>query len=123
MSIPFFSNSCLVQVNLFFKEVHRILNPEGHFLFADMIEKEEVADIRKRLQSSGFTIVSEKEITKNVAKGLALDSKRRELLIDEKIPGILKKSFERFAGTEGTDRFNSFQNGKFEYWSFILTKN
>ena len=33
------------------------------------------------------------------------------------------KSFEEFAGTKGTKRFESFNNGKFEYWSFVLIKN
>lgn len=117
------SARCYSDLNAFFKEVNRILKDKGHFLFADMIEKEEVKEIREKLQSSGFSIISENEITKNVAKGLELDSKRRENLIEERIPGILKKSFARFAGTEGTDRFNSFSNGKFEYWSFVLAKN
>ncbi|MCF8380022.1 MAG: class I SAM-dependent methyltransferase [Bacteroidales bacterium] len=117
------SARCYSDLNVFFKEVYRILNKSGHFLFADMIEKQEVIHIREKLRKNGFIILSEKEITKNVAKGLQLDSKRRENLIEERIPGILKKSFARFAGTEGTERFNSFHNGKFEYWSFVLAKN
>ena len=35
----------------------------------------------------------------------------------------LQKSFGEFAGTKGTSRFDSFSNGKYEYWSFVLTKN
>ncbi len=117
------SARCYSDIKIFFREVHRILDPDGHFLFADMIEKGEVEDIRKKLQSCGFTINSEKEITKNVAKGLELDTKRREMLIQKRIPGLLKKSFEKFAGTKGTERYESLNNGKFEYWSFVLTKN
>lgn len=117
------SARCYSDIELFFKEVHRILSPDGHFLFADMIEKKDVKDIREKLKANGFKIKSEKEITKNVAKGLELDTKRREALIQKKVPGLLKKSFERFAGTKGTKRFESFSNGKFEYWSFVLTKN
>ena len=117
------SARCYRDINVFFKGVHRILNDDGHFLFADMIEKEEVEDIRNRLKSCGFKIITESEITKNVAHGLKLDTERRRKLIHKKVPGMLRKPFESFAGTEGTKRFESFNNGKFEYWSFVLSKN
>jgi ubiquinone/menaquinone biosynthesis C-methylase UbiE len=117
------SARCYSNINAFFNEIRRILNPNGHFLFADMIEKGTVAKIRQQLLSSGFSIRSENEITRNVAKGLELDSGRREWQIETKIPAFLRKAFRNFAGTEGTDRFKSFNNGKFEYWSFVLVKN
>ena len=117
------SARCYSSIKTFFREVYRIMSSDGHFLFADMIEKGQVDDIRQKLQYCGFNIYSEKEITKNVAKGLELDTKRREILIQKKIPAMLKKLFENFAGTKGTDRYESFINGKFEYWSFVLTKN
>jgi ubiquinone/menaquinone biosynthesis C-methylase UbiE len=117
------SARCYSSIITFFKEVHRILNNDGHFLFADMIEKDKVADIREKLKNCGFTMQNETEITKNVARGLELDTNRRDKQIQNYIPGFLKKSFEEFAGTKGTNRYNSFTNGKFEYWSFVLTKN
>jgi ubiquinone/menaquinone biosynthesis C-methylase UbiE len=117
------SARCYSDIETFFTEVHRILRHDGHFLFADMIEREDVRLIRDKLKKCGFSIQREKEITKNVARGLELDTRRREMLIEQKVPGVLKKSFERFAGTKGTKRYQSFNNGKFEYWSFVLTKN
>lgn len=116
------SARCYSNIKTFFNEVNRVLTDDGHFLFADMIEKEEVSDLRNKLLECGFVIKSETDITKNVALGLELDTKRREELIENKIPGMLKKSFASFAGTKGTARFNSFNNGKFEYRSFVLQK-
>lgn len=116
------SARCYSDIKVFFNEVHRVLTPEGHFLFADMMEKGTVEEIKEKLMHCGFSIVDEKEITKNVVKGLELDTERRETLIQKKVPGILKKFFLTFAGTKGTTRFNSFNNGKFEYWSFVLSK-
>jgi len=116
------SARCYSNIKTFFHEVHRVLSHEGHFFFADMIEKEEVEEIREKLKSSGFEIHSETDITKNVAKGLELDNQRREELIQKQIPGMLQKLFNNFAGTKGTQRFESFSNGKFEYWSFVLRK-
>ena len=117
------SARCYRDIEVFFRGVHKVLDADGHFLFADMIEKEEVKDIREKLHKCGFKIVTETEITKNVAKGLVKDTIRRKELIHKKVPGMLRKSFESFAGTEGTKRFESFTNGKFEYWSFVLAKN
>jgi len=116
------SARCYASIDAFFKEVHRVLRMDGHFLFADMIEKEEVADIREKLKLCGFEINRETDITKNVAKGLELDNERRASLIEKRIPGMLQKLFSNFAGTKGTRRFESFSNGKFEYWSFDLRK-
>jgi len=132
--IPFETSSCDAVINVesarcysnistFFDEVHRVLAPSGYFLFADMIETDKLDEIRTDLQKSGFSIQKETEITNNVAKGLELDTKRREQLIKGKVPSALQSLFSNFAGTEGTERFNSFRNGKFQYWSFVLVKN
>ncbi len=117
------SARCYSDVRTFFKEVHRVLTDNGHFLFADMIEKTDVENIREMLQKSGFKEIHAKEITKNVAKGLELDTERRKMLIQERVPGMWRGLFEKFAGTKGTKRYESFNNGKFEYWSFVLQKN
>jgi len=117
------SARCYSDIKVFFKEVYRVLTDEGYFLFADMIEKGEVDEIKTKLAECGFSLVRQNDITKNVAKGLELDTKRREQQIQKKVPGILKKSFEKFAGTKGSTRYNSFNNGTFEYWSFVLRKN
>lgn len=117
------SARCYSDIEIFFNEVHRILDDNGYFLFADMIERDEIEEIRNSLKKCGFTIKNEQNITPNVSKGLELDTQRREKLIKKKIPGFLQKSFLEFAGTKGTNRFKSFNNGKFEYLSFVLTKN
>jgi ubiquinone/menaquinone biosynthesis C-methylase UbiE len=116
------SARCYSDMNVFFDEVYRILKPDGYFLFADMVGTGEIHGIRQKLDNSGFNLEKEQDITSNVAKDLEMDTRRREALIQNKIPSLMKKSFKRFAGVKGTDRFNSFKNGKYEYWSFVLSK-
>jgi SAM-dependent methyltransferase len=116
------SSRCYSSLNAFFSEVHRILSPDGYFLFADVIDNGRLDELRENFENCGFRIKSETEITQNVARGLELDSRRREGMIQNKIPGWLKSLFAKFAATEGTDRFDSFRNGKFKYWSFVLSK-
>ncbi len=85
------SARCYSSLDTFFNEVNRVLRHEGIFLFADMMNPAELTTIRKKLNESGFTLLDETDITKNVANALDKDTGRREVLIEEKIPGFLKK--------------------------------
>jgi len=117
------SARCYSSLQTFFNEVRRVLRPEGVFLFADLMNPKELTTIRKKLIEAGFTLLNETDITKNVAHGLYKDTGRREELIEEKVPGFLRKLFAHFAATKGTERYNSFSNGKFIYMSYMLVKN
>jgi len=117
------SARCYKDLDVFFSEVKRVLKPGGHFLFADMIRHDEVETIKSQLKKFEFEFISEDNISKNVVKALDYDHLRRENLIKERIPGFLNKAFLQFAGTKGTERYESFANGKMEYWSFVLRKN
>ncbi|MGM0478752.1 MAG: class I SAM-dependent methyltransferase [Bacteroidota bacterium] len=116
------SARCYNNQPAFFSEVFRVLKPAGKLLLADMVYPEEIDDLRRIIRKAGFNISQEKNISKNVVAGLAKDSDRREHLIDTKMPRFLRKSFKTFAGTIGTSRYNNFENGTFEYLSFILDK-
>lgn len=116
------SARCYSDLSVFFHEVSRVLRTGGYFLFADLMHRGEVVNIRSRLKECGFGIEDEQNITHNVLEALDNDTRRREKLIHEKIPGFLKNSFLQFAGTKGSERYDSFRNGKFEYWSFGLKK-
>lgn len=106
----------------FFSEVYRVLREDGKFLFTDMIRPRDVPSVKSKLKTSGFKTLHETEITPNVVEALDRDTHRRETLIRKKVPGFLVSSFDKFAGTKGTDRYNSFTNGTYEYWSFVLGK-
>lgn len=116
------SARCYNDMQAFFNEVYRVLRPGGKLLIADMIYPSELEAFNQRIDRAGFKRIAEKNISKNVVMALDKDSERREYLIDQKIPKILRKSFKTFAGTVGTSRYNNFANGVFQYWSFILEK-
>jgi ubiquinone/menaquinone biosynthesis C-methylase UbiE len=116
------SARCYNNMQAFFNEVYRVLKADGKLLIADMIYPKELEEFRARIDRSGFKVVHETNISRNVVAALDKDSARREHLIDTKAPKILRKSFKTFAGTVGTSRYNNFANGIFEYWSFVLEK-
>ncbi len=117
------SARCYADIFGFFKQVHRILRPDGHFLFADMVKQGEISHIRENLNKAGFKIIQERNITQNVVKALDLDHERRHSLVSNLIPKFLKGGFLQFAGAKGTERYNSFASGKMEYYLYLLSKN
>lgn len=116
------SARCYKSIQTFFNEVHRMLRPGGNFCFADMIKKGEKEEIAEMLLASGLKIVSETNISSNVVKALDFDHERRQQIIEKRTPQFLRKAFFQFAGTKGTERYESFANGKMEYWAFVLEK-
>ena len=116
------SARCYNSLTTFFHEVHRVLKEDGQFLFTDMIRPRDVERVKSKLETCGFKTLHETEITSNVVEALDRDTERRETLIRKKVPGFLVRSFDTFAGTKGTERYNSFTNGTYQYWSFVMDK-
>jgi ubiquinone/menaquinone biosynthesis C-methylase UbiE len=116
------SARCYSSLDVFFKEVYRVLKPQGKFLFTDLIRPHKVEEVKTKLLENGFSVLNETEITANVVAGLDRDTERRKRLIRKKVPGFLVKSFDSFAATKGTERYYDFTNGTYEYWSYVLEK-
>lgn len=119
------SSHCYGSIPNFLGQVHRVLRPGGYFLYADGLLNESVEQLYRQFEESGMTIVEDEDITSNVLKALALDSKRKEELIRGNIRFYhrwLSGTFEQFAGLEDTSFFNSFQDGTFVYKRFLLQK-
>lgn len=116
------SARCYPDMSRFFREVHRVLQPGGKFLFADMIKPKDLEDVERRLEQAGFELLEKKDIRPNVVASLQADSKNRKEEIDRKVPGFLRSAFYEFAGVEGSNRFGIFDSGEMGYWSFGLKR-
>jgi ubiquinone/menaquinone biosynthesis C-methylase UbiE len=110
-------------MNLFLKEVYRILRPDGYFLFADFRYDFEIPILQEQLQSSGLTIMKEEIINRQVVHALKLDDDRRRKLVVELTPLFLHKAALNFAGVIGSETFNRFKSGEYVYFNYILKKN
>jgi ubiquinone/menaquinone biosynthesis C-methylase UbiE len=110
-------------MNLFLKEVYRILRPEGYLLFADFRYDFEISILQKQLLSSGMTILKEEFITRQVVNALKLDDERKRMLVKKITPIFLHKVALNFAGAIGSETYNRFVSGEYVYFNYILKKN
>src|SRR5262249_32771743 len=116
------SSHCYPSFQKFLVEVHRVLRPGGHFLYADFRDRQNVEAWRKALQSAPFAVLSETDITPNVITALERDNERKLELIDRLVPRVLRRSFRDFAAVRGSSIFEAFQSRQLVYMSFVLRK-
>jgi hypothetical protein len=80
-------------------------------------------ELQKQIEQSGFKIIKEQIITRKVVKALELDDKRKRELVKKLVPGFISKIALNFAGTIGSETYNQFDSGRYEYYSYIMRKN
>jgi len=134
VKLPLAAESCDIVLNVesshrylsmkaFLSEVHRILKPEGYFLFTDFRSDHQWPEVKGLLQGARFEVLKETDITDNVLEALEKDSERRGKLVKSYAPKVLYNSILNFSGVKGTATYEHFLNRKFVYRSFVLQKD
>jgi ubiquinone/menaquinone biosynthesis C-methylase UbiE len=116
------SSHCYGSMERFLAEVYRVLRPQGYFLLSDHYSPERSETLQQQLSNSCLEVLKEARINANVLKALDLDHERKLRLIENKVPSLLKKPFQEFAGLRGTEPYEVLRTGAREYRSFILRK-
>jgi len=116
------SSHCYENMDRFLREVHRVLKPQGHFLYADLREKKHVSLLQEQLDNSELAIVEHEDITGNISLALEKDSQRRSDLIGRMAPRYLIGIAKHFAGVRGSRTYDAFKSRGKEYHSWILKK-
>lgn len=117
------SSHCYRSMGAFLTEVHRVLRPGGHLLFADLRSADGMAVLRDELDASRLRVLDVRDITSNVVAALLIDDDRRRGLIDEWIPAGFHRGFKRFAGLRGTTTYARLDTGQTQYVSAHLVKS
>ena len=117
------SSHCYGSMAKFLSEVYRVLRPDGHFLFSDHRDHDKLGLLREQLENSGLKLIKETDITKNVVAALDLDNDRKQRMIAQKCPRVLRREAEEFAAMKGTRAYEAFKSGYSRYLSFVLHKS
>lgn len=116
------SSHCYGSMEGFIKEVHRVLKPGGHLLFADFRDVDKGEALRLQLMSSGLTLIHERNITPQVLAALDADNDRKLALMHQIIPQRLMSSFQDFAAVKGSLVYEEFRTAGMQYWHFVMQK-
>ena len=116
------SSHCYATLGNFLKEVHRVLRLNGYFLLADFRNKEQMDQLRRHLQGSGFQFLREEIITPHVLRAMELDHERKMNLLSRKAPKPLLNSLKYWWGTKDSKRYELFSSGEDIYFSYVLQK-
>src|ERR1700759_728738 len=107
----------------FVSEVARVLRPGGHFLHADFRNRDSFPEWDAALGKPRLRIVSEKNISDQVLRGLRLNSPRSEDLINRHLPIFMRRFGREFAVVDGSWFYKDLENGEIEYRAYCLTKD
>ena len=109
----------------FFREVARVLKPDGILLYADTMKQGRREGMEQDLVSAGFE-AEFRDITSNVAEACRLDSPRRREVIRRHAPVVgrllLKRQLHNYAAIEGSSKFVAFVEGRRRYLMTAATK-
>lgn len=117
------SSHCYPDLEAFFKEVHRVLKPEGCFMYADLRESSAIAEWENLLRACDFSLLRKEDITRQVLSALDQDNDRKIKLIDSLVPKVFRSSFYDFAGMRGSRIYEGFRTGSLKYLRFEARKH
>ena len=116
------SSHCYGNVGTFVKEVYRALRTGGNFCWTDFRDKPTMGKLHEIFLDSGFQIVSKREITSEVLVALDEINESKVQGIRESVPRTMRKSFETFAGVQGTPVYEAFKAGNLHYHRYLMVK-
>lgn len=109
----------------FFREVARVLKPNGVLLYADTMKQGRREGMEQDLVAAGFR-ADFRDITSNVAEACRLDSPRRREVIRRHAPMLgrllLKRQLHNYAAIEGSSKFDAFVARRRTYLMTAATK-
>ena len=114
------SSHCYGDMNKFLSEVKRVLMPGGYFLWCDLRPVNILENLNKQFSKSGLELIQKTDITNNIIIALEKMSESRKASIREKVPKLIRKVFESYAGVKGSYVHDSFINGDLIYISASL---
>jgi ubiquinone/menaquinone biosynthesis C-methylase UbiE len=128
-NLPFPSSSIDVVMNIessqsypnirnFYKEVHRVLEDDGDFLYADVLPVQRASDWIGVLQSTGFRLEMDRDITPNVL--CSCDEVARQRM--NAYQSVNTAVMNNFLGAPGSHVYEEMKAGRWSYRIMHLRK-
>lgn len=133
-ALPFGHDSFDVVVNVesshaygnvpnFLSEVKRVLRTGGVLLLVDFRNQVAGMDLfRDQIIASGLKIVSEENISAQVAKAIEAEDSEKRARIEKLVPARWQKLFGQFAGVVGSPFYCTLKEGTRVYHRFVAEK-
>ena len=100
----------------FLAEVARVLRPGGHFLYADVRPRDQIAKWEEELDNSPMRLTSERVISDEIARGLETNTPRMKESNVRLLPGsMVDKSFAKIC--------HNLRSGETSYRMYCLAKD
>ena len=110
------SSQSYPDIRAFYREVYRVLSPSGHFLYTDVRPVRQMAEWCGLLETIGFRIESDRDITSNVLLSCDDVARQRRQAYgaagDDELIGT-------FLGAPGSPVYQEMRNGN---WSYRILK-
>ncbi|MEI6948068.1 class I SAM-dependent methyltransferase [Paraflavisolibacter sp. H34] len=106
----------------FLSEVQRVLRKGGYLLLADIRVAKDMALLREQLRACGLQLVSEENISPNVAMAIEQEEPVKQQRIKEHVPSWLQGVFKEFSGVVGSQAHSQLKSGELVYYRFVLRK-
>jgi SAM-dependent methyltransferase len=117
------SSHCFFSVSRFLNEVFRVLKKDGYFLLADFRIADQLPLLEQKLLDARFQILRREQLNDHIVKALELDSARKDGIIDEMIPGLLRNIVREFAGIQGKrNTYGKLKSGEKVYFYYVLKR-
>ena len=116
------ASHCYPDFPRFLAEVCRVLKPGGYFLYADFRFADGIAKWEKALETAPLTFQQSRDISREVLRGMELNSERSQALLARKLPKCLHDLGQDFAGVKGSRIYQALAAGELSYRSYCFRK-
>jgi phthiocerol/phenolphthiocerol synthesis type-I polyketide synthase E len=111
------SSSCYPNVEAFYREVYRVLAPDGYFLYADCLPPGRFQEAKAYLEEIGLHVEQDRDITSNVL--LSCDEVARQRV--QAYRGA-SPELKTFLGAPGSQYYEDMRAGRWTYRILRLRK-
>lgn len=133
-SLPFADNTldaivnveashCYPDFGVFLKEVHRVLKPGGHLLYADFRFADRIEEWDQDITKSPLSIIAQRDISQEVLRGMDHNSERSQALVSRLLPKFLHQLGADFAAVKGSRIYEALRTQNLFYRSYCFQKD